>query len=394
MIDFYDYGEYELNPKDIDIIDFEIFQVLRKNPLFTPKKISEIIGVSSETIRSRITRMKNNNFLRKSRVVDIPLLGMREQSEVEAAYSPYKIGLERIHVFFHGVRTREQFNKLIQLADEHPYTHYRVLCLSYDAILYLQFDIPIGHLNKLLKLLDMVQELNLFDKYSVINSKYVVKSKLNLSMWKQFSHEWDIETKGTNPFISMWDNIRSNSEEIDKFRTECSSIVKFDEFDALLLRELTVNAKCNATELGKYYGKNTSTITRRINKIRNTVISNNVLYYDRGVFDLIYPQIIFGEFKENSNFNLSSAMEFIDQKFPFDSNFITDGNSFIWHSITPPSFAPMISEFAWQEAQNIHVFQLQMKTARTYYFYHENFRGDKWNIEDNYMIYNPLAAIK
>ena len=63
--------------------------------------------------------------------------------------------------------------------------------------------------------------------------------------------------------------------------------------------------------------------------------------------------------------------------------------------MTPPSFAPELSEFFWEHTEHVEIFQLQLDSSYTYFFYHENwFPEAGWRVDEEYIVNGPLSEIE
>jgi DNA-binding Lrp family transcriptional regulator len=159
-----------------------------------------------------------------------------------------------------------------------------------------------------------------------------------------------------------------------------------------LLRELTVNARINITELANHYDISRSRISRRIKRLRELVIRDDRLVYDQSTFDLTYAQMIEGCFRADDELDMQSFYSFLSEGYlPFSTTVIMDGERFLWFTPAPPSYVPQLTRFMWQHADDIRVHQLDLSTSRTYYFYHKNLeRKGQWRTDQEYIVDTPL----
>ncbi|MFX0090173.1 MAG: Lrp/AsnC family transcriptional regulator [Candidatus Hodarchaeota archaeon] len=388
---------------NLDLTDYSIFLYLQQNPSLSNRAIAEKVGVSPESVRTRIHTMKSKGFLRPDRTVNVPLLGERLQTEVEAQYLPSSLGLERQHVIFRGIPDRASLNVLKRICNDHPYTHYRTTAYGNNASLYTQFDIPhaISHLMQ--RLYQSLQDLNLFEDFIILQPQYTVKNTVDFERWNLDENKWilnpDIKSSATTKSSGLefvWSNFLENRNLESPANTETPNLVrKLDKLDMLLLRELTVNSRLRLKSLAGIYGKDATTISRRIKKIKENVAPILLLYYDRSVFGLTYPQIITGNFKTGEDFTSETFYGFINSgELPFECSAAIDDHSFLLYLTVPPSIASEFSEFIWDHAENMTVFQLQLNASFTYYFYHENYAGKgNWKDEEDYVLNSVLSGL-
>ncbi len=376
-----------------------ILQVLQQNHSFTPNKIAKYVGLSAETVRSRIYRMKQGGVLRADREIDVPLLGKRMQTELEAVYIPQHLGLLRQHVLFYDVPNSRSLNALLAFCEAHPYTHYRAVAYGNGTMLYAQFDIPPEISGEMEQLYRILENAPLFDHFQILETEFVGKSKVDLAKWDYRNKEWLLGEE--NAFPSTF----SVSDLWEKFLTEgkISSIEKvqpriqpkLDSLDMLLLREITVNAKISVKFLSQTYKKDMGTISRRLKALRETVAYGSILYYDPSLFDIEYYQLIIGKFSPGSDLSPESLLSFLKSEYlPFESTAAIDDGWFMWYISSPASLASSFTDFIWQNAALFQVFQLNLSRARTYYFYHENYNGNgEWRTDSDWILNDPLASI-
>ncbi|MBD3159568.1 MAG: hypothetical protein GF309_12315 [Candidatus Lokiarchaeota archaeon] len=390
----------------LDRKDYLIFLCLEQDPSLSnasiSREVSETEPISSESVRIRIQKMKQSGFLRPNRTIRDPILGDRTQTEVEAVYDPHKIGLLRQHVLFKDIPNRTSLNKLKAVCDSHPYTHFRTLGYSKGATLYAQFDIPPSTVDIMSELYSNLRERGLFAHLDYFETQFLATHEADFHEWNLVDNRWSVEygTKsGKGSRLSriedLWEEFQTSQEEKNPEQTSPEMAFSLDELDMTLLRELTINGTPAIKPLAPVYHRDPSTISRRINRLRETVAENDMLYYDRSVFDLTYPQLVVGEFTEENELDAGSLYWFIESGgLPFESKVLIDGNRFILFVVTPPSLSPEVSEFMWEHTSYVNVYQLQLDSSFTYYFYHKNYLGNgKWNTNRDYVLGEPLSSI-
>ncbi|MHA1770892.1 MAG: AsnC family transcriptional regulator [Candidatus Thorarchaeota archaeon] len=386
----------------LDSKDYRIILILDQDPSLSNAKIAEKVGVAPETVRLRLQTLKEKGVLRPDRKVKVPLLGERGQSEAESAYLPSRLGLVRHHVIFTGINSFQELDKLKKLCDAHPHTHYRVVAFGKGAALYTQFDVPPAASPLIKKLYSEIKDRGLCTEYFLVESKYTSGGGADLQRWNVETNRWDLEY-GKKSAIgnrlsrleTMWGEFIKKCPPQDPPEITIMTSAKFDELDLMLLRELTVNARPSFKLLGKVYDKDPTTISRRVERIREQFAPIDILYYDRSVFDLTYPQLIVGRFKDNDELNPRTFHWFLKSEYmPFESKGTSDGHKFVLFTTTPPSFAPELSEFFWEHADDIQIFQLQLDASFTYFFYHENWSPQTgWRVDDQYVLHEPMAVL-
>lgn len=356
------------------------------------------MGYSTEMVRLRIQKLKDVNFLRPNKLIEDPVFGKRMQTEQITTYRPYKINLRRQHVFFKDISSESSLQKLMQFCDEHPYTRYVVPTYMKNLTLYTQFDVPQEITGKMEMVYNLLKSNGLCSSILIFTNETNFRSKADFNRWNIHQKQWMFESsKIKNVFQDLWDNFISKYQSDIRHRPiiKPSLDFRFDELDAKLLRELSINAKISNKELSEIYGKDPASISRRIQKLKSKVLGKNRIIYDRTMFNLSYQQIIVGKFNKDHEFHANSFYEFMNRSdLPFHSSGTINEESFIWVITLPPYYASELSKFLWKHTQEINIYQVDMKASRSYFFYHINYLGHKkWNIDDDYIINAPLKKI-
>lgn len=356
------------------------------------------MGYSTEMVRLRIQKLKDVNFLRPNKLIEDPVFGKRMQTEQITTYRPYKINLRRQHVFFKNISSESSLQKLMQFCDEHPYTRYVVPTYMENLTLYTQFDVPQEITGKMEMVYNLLKSNGLCSSILIFTNETNFRSKADFNRWNIHQKQWMFESsKIKNVFQDLWDNFISKYQSDIRHRPiiKPSLDFRFDELDAKLLRELSINAKISNKELSEIYGKDPASISRRIQKLKSKVLGKNRIIYDRTMFNLSYQQIIVGKFNKDHEFHANSFYEFMNRSdLPFHSSGTINEESFIWVITLPPYYASELSKFLWKHTQEINIYQVDMKASRSYFFYHKNYLGHKkWNIDDDYVINTPLKQI-
>ncbi|MGV9170741.1 MAG: hypothetical protein ACOC38_12475 [Promethearchaeia archaeon] len=391
---------------NLDLKDYLIFLSLERDPSLSnaaiSKEVSQKEPISSESVRIRIKKMKESGFLRPDCTIEDPVLGERAQTEVESVYTPSKLGLLRQHVLFDTIPDRTALDKLKTFCDSHPYTHFRTIGYSKGATLYVQFDIPPSAKNTMRDLYAELKKRELFTNLHVYDTQSLAKQEADFHEWNLVDNKWSMEygtksAKGRHlsRIEDLWENFQKSNEERDLELSPPDMKFELDKLDMALLRELSINGTPAIKPLGPIYDRDASTISRRINRLQETVAADDMLYYDRSVFDLTYPQLIVGRFLGDDEMGADNLYWFIQSGgLPFQSKVAIDKERFVLFITTPPSVAPEISEFMWEHTDEAEIFQLQLDSSFTYYFYHKNYLSNgQWNTDEEYLFDEPLSKI-
>ncbi len=364
---------------------FRLFLALQKNPLLPVSALAEQFGVSSTLVKSRLQAMKENGFLRKDSEIIVPFLGKRLQTEVEAVYNPFALGLQRVHVIFENIKSKESLQWIQALLRIHPYSHYQVVGYSGKAYVYSQIDIPPEGLSYLKDLLNLVKNEGHCSSLKLMTQRYIARSDFDFDLWKS---RWS-----TQGMSDSWNEYVQHSESTVADPLVPQTTIKFDITDLKLLRELTVNGRPIISQLSKYYDIDRSRISRRVNRLREKVITENRLYFNRNIFNLSYPQVIVGRFtKEFTPAKLSGLLR---RSVPFRTTAYMGDKSFVWYMQIPPGAASNFSEFVWENALSPQYLQLDLERSERYYFYHGNMESrGRWRYSRSYILDEPLENMK
>lgn len=383
----------------IDEAAYEIFVLLQQQPTMAVSQLAEELGHSTTLVNARLEELKKRGFLRPDRTIQVPFLGQRLQTEAEAIYEPSNLGLSRFNIFFSGIPSVAELHQLETILALHPYTHYHVASFGNTASLYCQVDIPPEATGYLQEFFDRLQQEGFFTSISELEQQVVARSQFDFSRWRLGTDQWELfkqhefsETSFETEIDLLWSDFLATDTHLKIEPSSPQMRFRFDNIDLQLLRELTVNARINITELARHYEISRSRISRRIKRLRELAIKDERLVYDQSIFDLTYAQIIEGRFKDGDPLDMQSFYSFLTGGYlPFSTTAIMDEERFIWFTPAPPSYIPQLTRFMWQHAENITVHQLDISTSRTYYFYHKNLESKgKWRTDREYIVDSPL----
>lgn len=386
---------------NLDQKDHEIFSALYTNPFLNYNKLSKEVDMAPATVKDRVLKMKQDGFLRPDRIIDDPIFGNRQQTEVIASYDPRCIGLERLFALFEGVNNAHTLKKILDFCDLHPYTHYRSVSYKNPLSVYVQFDIPPVISTKIqATLYKVATELEIANLliFSCNNHYYTYP---DFSTWSLFKREWDIdkESQKSSEFIDgLWYNyLKSTNVEISKLDLQRNNEYKMSPVDAKLLRELTINAKVSLKLLNREYNLTTSVLSRYLSRLKNKVINKGILLYDEAFFGMNNLQVIFGKFNKHSALDATSLITFTQQaKLPIQGNISVSNDYFVIETFASPIITTELSKFLWEntDPNNFNSNQIHVPSTLLYYFYNENYidKGE-WRIDNDYIHNAPLQKL-
>lgn len=337
-------------------------------------------------------------ILRQDAIKEDPVVpgSQRIYTAVEANYNPAKLGLIRQHVIFRKLPDLEKIKIFEKMCDYHPFTHYRTLLLGQGMNAYAQFDIPLGIEELMDEFYDKMSKILGCKGFEVINSKISTYSELKFDHWNQKENRWNFSVFGDDSLDHMWNNdIPDVSAEYLERNTK-SVIHKLNSLDLMLLREVTINARVKAADIGAHYNKDRTTISHHLGKL-DEILDVPSLYYDRLKFDLNSPQMIIGKVDDAKTINQLHAIYELNQ-FPFRSILISDGPDFIMLLMVPPSIAPEISYFMWSKVPNIETlsFSVSEDNSWQYPFYPNNYdvKSGSWKVSREYVIDDTINEFR
>jgi len=389
-------------PYEMDRAAYQIFLVLQHNPTIAISQLANGLGYSTTLVNSRIRSLKEQGFIRADKEISVPFLGNRIQTEVEADYDPFALQLSRLNIFLHGVRSLEKLQELEQLLAIHPYSHYHVASFGNQATLFCQFDIPETGIVYLEELLDRLIELDYFNSYSTMLDPRIVKTRIDPTRWLIQSQSWLVVDDQLNSATNdseldfLWNDFQEINTDTAQIHAQTSTMKKLDKIDLQLVRELTVNANPNISELSKHYAISRSRLSRRLKRIRQEVIREERLVFDNSVYNLTYGQIIRAQFRQDDPLQMQSLYQFLNQNaFPFNSQVIMTETEFIWLIVSTPAYAAMLSRFVWEHTDDIELFQLDLNSSQTYYLYPNSYSDDQgWIDTRDFIFVQPLELLK
>ncbi len=376
----------------ITVNHYLILLVLIDDPMLGIRQLGERlqkhnVELSYHLIKKMTNELREWGFLRSPREIhDSVLVGnTREISEVEALYTPSLLGLTRQHLILKGIDREESVYKFAKYCDIHPFTHYRILGVGENVIAYAQFDVPEDSKALMKRFYEKFSKEVKAKSCDVLNASRVSTSELNLSMWSFMGSDWEFNIRGgKNSLEEWWDKNQSSTNTYTSFAHD-SVLHTLDKLDLTLIRELNINAKVKATDLAKHYGKNISTISRRLTKLKSTVVTKYRLYYNRTKFDLTLSLLLSGE--TNNAAEIDTMHKLVETNyFPFKSTLASDKNKFIWSMNIPPTISSDLAFFIWTKVKRLTVYNLVLQDGNSwrYPFYPNNYNADarEWNLNE------------
>lgn len=385
--------------KDLGLLEKVVMLNLIQYPKISVNSLKKLLNdqgypMTYHQIAQVLSFLHSSGVLRKHREIQDPVLpgGKRLQTEVEGRYSPKRLGLVRQDLVFFDFPNSAAVERFFRICDFHPYTHYRTIYLDNGMNAYAQFDVPLEARSIMDQFYGMIQKELGMESFLKVEDERMSQSRLDLSYWSS-PNEWDFSVFGPGSIEELWEGLPGISyyevREMDPFLT------KLDSLDFFLIRELTVNGKVRPVDIAKHYERDASTISRRMTKIEENVMTNPVLQYDRKIFDITVPLLITGDAGSAEEINRFHSL--LDSNLlPFRSFMRSEKSKFIHVAWLPPSIAGEYGYFLWEKFKNIKFsfLYLSEQYSWVYPFYNLNFdfENKRWKTSKSYLVDEPLAA--
>jgi len=388
----------------LDPLDWKILLEYDRDPFQSFNAISKVVNVHHSTVSDHIQSMKERHILRQDiEKTDIRLnretgkyyTVNRTQTEVRGTHNPSSVGLHRVHVLFKRLRSTDDFDRLYKFNDAHPYTRYQTRLYGTGVSLYAQYDIPAKTETLLIDSLHQLgQELVEFDE--LITYKDIYETKTELGFEEQIEQS-DLPASKLN-ITSLWDQFQN---EIGKYRlTKPKQSTSFDNLDAELIRELELNGKVNISALSDYYNRDKSTLSRRVSKIRQHIITSGRLLFGEmasKVHGYNNTQIITGKLMDNHPLDEAALLKFINSgAIPIDAYATVDKNNFLMYTRATIGIAGDLMRFLYRNTDPYYLEQYQffLPESISYPYWYANYDEDEgYRKSINFFFDDPIKEI-
>ncbi|RMG30434.1 MAG: hypothetical protein D6732_16220, partial [Methanobacteriota archaeon] len=349
----------------IGIKHLQLVVLLRNNPRATLQQLADQMDVAPNTIRAWIDHLKKENLLRRDRTINDSILGERKVSERVGHPDPRLLGLKRVQVMFREIKTYQNYDRIIKMLDNHPYTYFRARGTAGAPAVYAQFDVPPEEAGRLEELLKLVEGNGWCNSAVLIDHPTRLETKDDFTKWNFDEFKWNFD------FIRSYTEYKPNGKlpEPNDARTQFNG----DRLDLYLLRELSINSKVKATDLAKLYEKDVATITRRLNKLREKYLTKETIIYNREFFNLNSIFAFSGTMDRNELRKFQMYLH--SQNFPFASQFSCNSadGEFLWYVYCPSGIANQIIKIFLPMTQFLDQMVIDPSTSMRYFFYPENY---------------------
>ncbi len=356
---------------DLDLSDHFLLLMLREDPFISPNELAEAMNISANTVRARIQRLKKVGLLRGDSHIDDAVLGRRTITEVFATPNYSSLGLRRIDVLLIGIKDKKALQSIYHQLDNHPYTIYRSFGFSMVPMIYTVFAMPEDPFGYLRQFLQGMKDTNLFQDYLIFQFPYHISTKEMLDYWNIHLGQWDYDIS----------SLEFTSHKIPEQREEFQQ--KFTCLDLMLLRELTINAKVKIKDLSNHYKNDRTTISRHMRYVKENLVQDYGIIYDRTVFNLGNFRIYWGEWERKS-----PIVSLMEGRFPFNSNISYDRKHFVWLVQASNPILNDLSLLLFNETKQLNQAIIYTETGLRYYFYPNNYdcENRRWKYGAEYLL--------
>ncbi len=373
----------------------DLLVVLKKYPVKSMNELAQILGISPNTVKTRLNKMKDVGILRKNDIIRDPLLGERKICETVSQVNPYSIGLVRVYFIIKEINGFSNYTLICNFIDKQPYAVHRSLMMGQGFNIISEFHIPPNGVEHLETFINYIKSQKLFKEYIMIEPTETHFCKNDISQFNYMTSQWEVDLyKNQEKMASIeaiFHNYRNNIKD-DLPKLPEISKKKLKEIDMRLLRELSINGKPSINYIASLYNKENTSISRKIQKIRNLFISHYNIMYNKSIFHLGSEFFIYGKMDRAGRYALKKLIT--DNILPFNSKYSEDTRFFTLRIEGPAFFVNDLVRLLSPNATQINQLTVHKKTNIRYFFYFKNYNFDtrKWKVSEEYIIHEPLRT--
>lgn len=373
--------------------ELELLVELKKNPISSMNELAQIIGISPNTVKTRLEQLRDRNILRYEKEIVDPILGKRVASETISYVDPYSIGLERIFVILLDISDFRNLDVIYKYLDKHPYTTYRTMVMGNGINVYIEFQIPQSEEERIERFILLIKSQKLFKSHLYLKPEEFYRSSNQFDKWDRIENFWNtnLYEESDTPsveaeFHRYRIDVKNNLPKIARVEKQ----PRLKEFDMKILRELTINAKPSIKYLSKLYNKDQANISRKVQQMRDQYISHYNIAYDKSIFHLGTEFLIYGKMEASSRYAMKMLV--IENKIPFLAKYAEDLKYFILRIEAPTYYVNDLVRLIAPYCNEINQLALHKSTNVRYFFYYNNYDFNKheWRGGDEYIIHEPL----
>ncbi len=358
--------------------DFQILIYLNYDPSMSLKELAANTRIPYYRIGKRIEQLRAWNVLRPPAI----------------EYRPESLGLEAWNVIMQAP-TISALEVLERACDLHPYTTYRGRIYKDAVSLFQRYYIPEGSgellkewINELEALTNArVEAIDVSSGITCNNYPQIDQWLLNERRWKFDWHDWKkeliLKSADPLPFTVQHENYLSY---IDKMHLNILNLLHHD-------------ANMSVRTLSQQLNASKSNVGRKLQFLKNHIISAVRTQYDRKIFDLTNSKLIW--IPRSSDKELAAArlyQQLRQNPLPFRFS-VQFGRDYLWiWFIFPPYHEAEMVYCLFDLFSEIHVYTMDIigESGTMYPIYPENFdqKRKKWKTSRKWMIDDPLKDLR
>ncbi|MBD3190262.1 MAG: hypothetical protein GF308_06445 [Candidatus Heimdallarchaeota archaeon] len=352
---------------------------MQDEPLATLRSIAKKVDMSISGTSLRINRL-----IEEAKAVNRIHIDLNHDA----------LGLE-IHSFFYKIDSKNSLEKLEQVIGYyHPYTLYLGRCFGKFSGLLVQYQIPKNSLSYLQNLADYLKEMNYIKDYNYVKSDkqergLIIKSSIR--SWNPESETWHFD----------WKNWKEHFVEVSPSsqpqKTSKTILERLSKLDIQLLAQLTLDGRKKNIDIIRdlnieHQSGIAQKVSRRINFLKENVISDYRLFLNWAFFDLYQTIIIHSFCSKELARKLRNYLLLTNEQnkriFPFGSRFHITEDGFFWYVKAPPSHISELMDFIWEFYPKHDLFWISYKHSHVYGLWPETFDEQKkqWKVSKQFMI--------
>ncbi len=356
---------------------------LQENPIRPSTELSEILGITPQTVLSRINTLRKMGLLKRIQAeLNLPALGMTlVDTLVVPTHNKY-------------LRVLEQFS------DSHPYTAFRARIFGRFNGMYVQFRVPIEGIKAIESTLDILKEKGILERYEVyLPEENIIDTRPQLDAWNPELWTWhfdwqqwiefDIEAKKANEILKK------------QFKRKKTAMIlnHLDLKDVFLLASLNEDAKRKQADIQRLMeqenlGKlSIQRISERLRYLKKHAVRQYRLFLDWRILDIYHTLLLNVRCSDEVKQDLQLRL-LLDPP-PFASRFHITKNGFLWYIRCPASFFSDLFNIIADKFDHIEVNLLDYKSSMTYYLWYKTFDEEtkRWRTDEEFLIHQPLRKI-
>ena len=353
--------------KSISIDDktLKILSALGRDPVSPIQSLGVECGVSSSTLKKRLTRLYNEKIL----------IG------ISAQIGTFVVGLEPVVAFLEA--GPEQWSTVERFCDLYPYTRYRILSFGACNGFFTQFAVPPHTSYLLTELLDRLVHRRAIKSYELVGSVAATTTTETDFGFYDVVQGWEFDWEA-------WEGSIAGSEETPRVSPPPGVLHRLDEADMRILRQLSVNARRKSLDIAAEAEVEPYHLSRRKKIMEGLgVIQGYRVVVGMQLLQLTSHAILRCECSMEISQRIATAVKAL----PFQSTFIPTLDGFLLYvTITSLDFPALVTALQ-RHCDSVMINWCDYRSSFRYWFYDEPYRDGKWTVDYDYMVESVLSKL-